>query len=136
MTNGEKDNVPPETLESSLPDTYSETTRKDYYQCDECDLGFDSEKGLKSHKTKKHKLTLSPIPQVDGILEMNENNSMVSKQVLEEPLEPSPLLKEKPKKYSTPCHKTCGGHQTYIEHMNWYEKAKALGHLLNTGHTS
>ena len=61
---------------------------------------------------------------------------MVSKQVVEEPLEPSPLPKEKPKKYSTLCHKTCGGHQTYIEHMNWYEKVKALGHHPNTGHTS
>ena len=49
VTNGEKDKVSPETQETSLPATDSETTRKDYYQGDECDLGFDSEKGLKGH---------------------------------------------------------------------------------------
>ena len=135
VTNGEKDNISPETQEPSPSGTDSETTRKNYYQGDKCDLGFDSEKGLKCPKAKKHKLK-SPIPQVNRILEMLENNTMVSKQGVEDPLEPSPLPKEKPKKHSSLCHKTCGGYQTYIEHINWYQKAKALGHLSNTGYTS
>ena len=38
-------------------------------KCDQCESFFEDEKGLKCHQGKKHKLTLSPIPQVDGHLE-------------------------------------------------------------------
>ena len=55
MDTGEQDIVPQETLEPSLADTVSENTRKDNYQCDECDSRFESEKGLNFHKAKKHK---------------------------------------------------------------------------------
>ena len=38
-------------------------------KCDQCESVFENEKGLKCHQGKKPKLTLSPIPQVDGHLE-------------------------------------------------------------------
>ena len=41
-------------------------TREKSFKCDNCDLEFETEKGLKCHEGKKHKLTLSPIPQTDG----------------------------------------------------------------------
>ena len=61
--------------------------------------------------SKKHKLTLSPIPQVDGLLEMSiDANQVVSTKVAEEPLdkELSPLPKENPKKYYVHCYNKNG----------------------------
>ena len=50
----------------------NESTSKDTFKCDQRDSEFENEKRLKCHKRKKHKLTLSPIPQVDGHSEYAE----------------------------------------------------------------
>jgi hypothetical protein len=143
VTNGEKDNVPPETLEPSLDG--SETTGTEDYQCDECTLRFKNEKGLKCHVSKKHKLTLSPIPQVDGHSEMSKDNSQgssIDKEVVKKPLEEELCLlpKENPKKYSVICYNkngiSCGGHHTLNEHMEWYHKVQASCRLPHSWHTS
>ena len=44
----------------------TESTSKTTFKCDQCDSDFDNEKGLKRHQGKIHKVTLSPIPQIDG----------------------------------------------------------------------
>ena len=141
VKSGEQDNIPLETLEPSLAG--SEGTGKENYQCDECDSRFDSEKGLKCHMSKKHKLTFSPIPEVDGLSEIGmDNNQVVSTKVVKEPLdkELSPLPKENPKKHSTICYNkngiTCGGHHTFKEHMEWYHRVKASCRLPHSWHTS
>ena len=51
-----------------------ESTSKITFKCDQCDSQFENEKGLKCHQGKKHKLTDSPIPQVDGHSDYNEVN--------------------------------------------------------------
>ena len=43
-----------------------ESTAKNPIKCDYCDSRFENEKELKCHEGKMHKVTLSPIPQVDG----------------------------------------------------------------------
>ena len=50
------------------------TLRTYSVKCDQCDSQFENEKGLKCHQEKKHKLTDSPIPQVDGHSDFNEVN--------------------------------------------------------------
>ena len=45
-----------------------ESTSKTSFMCDQCDSEFDNEKGLRCHQGKMHKVTLSPIPQIDGQL--------------------------------------------------------------------
>ena len=49
-----------------------EYTAKNPFKCDHCDSQFENEKGLKCHEGKMHKVTLSPIPQVDGHSEYQE----------------------------------------------------------------
>ena len=49
-----------------------ESTTKNPFKCDQCDSQFENEKGLKCHEGKMHKVTLSPIPQVDGHSEYHE----------------------------------------------------------------
>ena len=55
--NGNKENTSKNSIES---------TGDKSFKCDNCDLEFETEKGLRCHEGKKHKLTLSPIPQTDG----------------------------------------------------------------------
>ena len=43
-----------------------ESTSKITFKCDQCNFQFENEKGRMYHQGKKHKLTDSPIPQVDG----------------------------------------------------------------------
>ena len=60
-----------------------ESTCKNSFKCDQCYSHFENEKGLKCHEGKMHKVTLSPISQVDG----NSDNIEVtipSDQTLEE----------------------------------------------------
>ena len=40
--------------------------------CEECDMKFDLERSLRAHKVKEHKVTSSPIPQVDGMSEYED----------------------------------------------------------------
>ena len=40
------------------------------FKCDECDKKFDSEVKLRTHKME-HKVTSSPIPQIDGVSEFD-----------------------------------------------------------------
>ena len=52
--------------EEDTPKKGMESTTKNYFKCDHCDSQFDNEKGPKCHEGKKHRVTLSNIPQVDG----------------------------------------------------------------------
>ena len=44
----------------------TKSTGEKSFKCVICDFEFETEKGLKCHDGKKHKVTLSPIPQTDG----------------------------------------------------------------------
>ena len=93
--------------------------------------------------SKRHMLTFSPIPQVDGLSEMSmDNNQVVSTKGVKEPLhkELSILPKETPKKHSTIRYNkngiTCGGHHTLNKYMEWSHRVKASCCLPHLWHTS
>ena len=93
--------------------------------------------------SKIHKLTFSPIPQVDRLSKMSmDNNQVVSTKGVKEPLhkELSILPKETPKKHSTICYNKngikCGGHPTLNKHMEWCHRVKASCCLPHLWHTS
>ena len=42
-----------------------------YFECEECGRKFENEVNLRTHKVREHKVTSSPIPQVDGASEFD-----------------------------------------------------------------
>ena len=97
---------------------------KTYFKCDQCDSVLENEKGLGCHKGKKHKLTSSPIPQVDGQLEDIEVEQF-EKEMLDERVEEEGLIQNgylcKNFKFK------CEGHETLNDHIKscWEAQAQA-----------
>ena len=96
------------------------------FMCDQCDSVSDNQKVLKCHQEKKHNLTFSPIPQVDGHLEKT-GVDMVIKQKLKEPVKEE--LHPNPKNqsgYSCSNFKfKCEGHKTLSKHIQSTWEAQA-----------
>ena len=85
---------------------------KKYFKCDQCDSVFENEEGLNCHRGKKHKLTSSPNPQVDGQME----------EVEEEP----PSNPQSKNSYSCKNFKfKCEGHKTLKDHIKGCQEAQA-----------
>ena len=99
---------------------------KTYFKCDQCDSVFENEKGLACHKGKKHKVTSSPIPQVDGQLEEIELEQ-VDKEMLDEWVEEdSPQNSKSQNSYSCKNFKfKCEGHESLNDHINSCREAQA-----------
>ena len=95
-----------------------------HFKWDQCDSVFENEKGLKGHQGKKHKMTLSPIPQVDGhseILDVTLVNKQ--KEPVQEELAPN---QNNLSGYSCTNFKfKCEGHATLNEHIRSCPEAQA-----------
>ena len=51
------------------PASESSTTEDKTFKCDQCDSDFPSQIELNRHTIRQHKVTLSPIPQNDGLMD-------------------------------------------------------------------
>lgn len=47
-------------------DNSSATVEDSNLECEFCDMEFDDQETLKNHAVRKHQVTSSPIPQIDG----------------------------------------------------------------------
>ena len=58
--------VAPKTTIDTTNDDTNPTTAEEAHPCEVCERTFATLKGLRAHKGKQHKVTSSPIPQIDG----------------------------------------------------------------------
>ena len=115
-------NVSGQELSEHMKSKHSMT----HLKWDQCDSVFENEKGLKGHKGKKHKLTSSPIPQVDGQL-VEIELQQVDKEMLDEQVhEDAP---PNPKSQNNFLYKNfklkCEGHETLNNHSKNCREAQA-----------